>query len=582
MLTLHISQGLASNLWTWVPPSSPPLQQDHTSFSATFPQAPRIFPTAIPNSTRSSVFAHSTGPGRSVHWPSDLDAPPTTSWATPWSNSYCADPYLCGNASAAYSHMSLGGVRGFSTGTVPGTAYTTCPPMPPSPYMGPTPSNPSPVNGPFVPHSSHSPAHAVPTVESHRLQCTASSPQPASTPSQTESVVGSMRRTRLSTITESRTPSPAIPPLPAFGRTPLSGPSPSTSTTETFSTPSGPNVGGPRPGLLTSLRVPGDLMVPNDPTRQTWIDVMYPSETSSNASSISLPSLPRVNIPPLHPVEAVQWSSLFPSAPVVIGRPAPEGDSPDLTRVSSLDESNASPLLSPARSVISYVDSPSAFPVRMSSRLLLIPPFCLESSSLSEPMTPLSHMSGESTPGAVPNKLTTDIVGHLKGSNDSVQSAADTTAVASASNVPSSSTPPRNHLATQLVSFFFDSVQRIFKVPASVDLSYNGFEVTFSTASVPWNDDSVPVDDGDEHGRTFEIMPAPSNAALHRYIRDLARVSIDLAAMPANGDKSTDQAIEQLVLRVKAEQEATQKWTRRVCVAAGALSIADPAFSPRK
>ena len=119
-------------------------------------------------------------------------------------------------------------------------------------------------------------------------------------------------------------------------------------------------------------------------------------------------------------------------------------------------------------------------------------------------------------------------------------------------------------------------------MPASVDLSYNGFEVTFSTASVPWNDDSVPVDDGDEHGRTFEIMPAPSNAALHRYIRDLARVSIDLAAMPANGDKSTDQAIEQLVLRVKAEQEATQKWTRRVCVAAGALSIADPAFSPRK
>lgn len=194
-------------------------------------------------------------------------------------------------------------------------------------------------------------------------------------------------------------------------------------------------------------------------------------------------------------------------------------------------------------------------------------------------------MSGESTPGAVPNKLTTDIVGPPNESNDSVKLAADTTAIASTSNVSSSSTPPRNHLAIQLVSFFFDSVQRIFKVPASVDLSYNGFEVTFSTASVPWNDTAtglVPADDGDEHDRTFEIMPAPSNAALHRYIRDLARVRIDLGAMPANGDKSTEQAIEQLVLRVKAEQEATQDWARRVCVAAGALSIVDPAFSPRK
>lgn len=200
-------------------------------------------------------------------------------------------------------------------------------------------------------------------------------------------------------------------------------------------------------------------------------------------------------------------------------------------------------------------------------------------------MTLLSHMSGESTPGAVPNKLTTDIVGQPKGSNDSIQLAADTTAVASASNVSSSSTLPRNHLAIQLVSFFFDSVQRIFKVPASVDLSYNGFEVTFSTADVPWNDastESVLVDDGDEHDRTFEIMPAPSNAALHRYIRDLARVRIDLAAMPASEDKSTERVIEQLELRVKAEQEATQNWARRICVAAGALSIVDPAFSPRK
>jgi hypothetical protein len=186
--------------------------------------------------------------------------------------------------------------------------------------------------------------------------------------------------------------------------------------------------------------------------------------------------------------------------------------------------------------------------------------------------------------------LTTDTVERLKESDDFVQlmanaTVADTTAVTSASNVSSSSAQPRNHLAIQLVSFFFESVERIFKVPASVDLSYNGFEVSFSTAYVPWNNASVVSvlsDEAGEHDRTFEIMPAPSNAALHRYIRDLARVRMDLAAMQAGEDKTTEQAIEQLELRVKAEQEATQDWLRRVCAAAGALSIVDPAFSPRK
>jgi hypothetical protein len=52
--------------------------------------------------------------------------------------------------------------------------------------------------------------------------------------------------------------------------------------------------------------------------------------------------------------------------------------------------------------------------------------------------------------------------------------------------------------------------------------------------------------------------------------------------MLASEDKSTERVIEQLELRVKTEQEATQNWARRVCVAAGALSIVDPAFSPRK
>lgn len=136
------------------------------------------------------------------------------------------------------------------------------------------------------------------------------------------------------------------------------------------------------------------------------------------------------------------------------------------------------------------------------------------------------------------------------------------------------------------MSFFFESIQRIFKVPASVDLSYKGFEVSFSTDLVSWNNTSVVVDvlseeDG-EHDRTFEFMPAPSNPVLHRYIRDLARVRMDLAVMQAGENGSRDQAVVQLELRVKAEQEATQNWVKRVCKAAGALSIVDPAFSPRK
>jgi hypothetical protein len=179
-----------------------------------------------------------------------------------------------------------------------------------------------------------------------------------------------------------------------------------------------------------------------------------------------------------------------------------------------------------------------------------------------------------------------------KASDDFVLSSITATSVGalaqvgpSTSNASSNSSLPRNQLAIQLVSFFFESVQRIFKVPASVDLSYKGFEVSFSTTSVPWNDTSVVdvlSDEDGEHDRTFEFMPAPSNAVLHRYIRDLARVRMDLAVMQAGENESRDQAVVQLELRVKAEQEATQSWVERVCKAAGVLSIVDPAFSPRK
>jgi hypothetical protein len=118
-----------------------------------------------------------------------------------------------------------------------------------------------------------------------------------------------------------------------------------------------------------------------------------------------------------------------------------------------------------------------------------------------------------------------DIVDSSKASDNPILSSVTATSVCALAqvgpftlNVLSSSSLHRNQLAIQLVSFFFESVQRIFKVPASVDLSYKGFEVSFSTASVPWNDTSVVdvlSDEDSEHDRTFEFMPAPSNAVLH-------------------------------------------------------------------
>lgn len=362
-------QGPAPNQWSWVPASTgtPPLQQDHTSFSATFPQAPHIFPNAIPNSTRSSVFTHSN-PARSVHWPSDLDAPPT-SCSTSWSDPYSSGPYGVGNAT---SRISLGGVRAFS-GTSPVTIR-----MPPS-TMTPTLSDQSspltPMTGRFghppvpalqIPSGHRSSSLPIPVMESTHVQRTVSSPQPASTPCQTpsvESVVGSLRRTQLSPISESRTPSPAVPPLPAFGCTPLGGPSPSTSTIETISTPPGPIApppNAPQPSLMETSRARPHLAVPNDPTRQSLLDMTNLSEPSSDASpprvdwSLLNPfAPPRVEIPPSRSVEAIRWSSLFPSAPGLVPRPL-------LASVSSFDETISSPSVSPQQPIICYTDSPGA------------------------------------------------------------------------------------------------------------------------------------------------------------------------------------------------------------------------------
>jgi hypothetical protein len=192
-----------------------------------------------------------------------------------------------------------------------------------------------------------------------------------------------------------------------------------------------------------------------------------------------------------------------------------------------------------------------------------------------------------------PNRPTTDKVDPPKLASDEAvpPTSATTAAAASTSSSVSAPSPARNPLAIQLVSFFFDTIQRLFNVPATVDLSYNGFEVSFATDSVLWNnafhDALFAMRDKDaedaEDRRVFELMPLPANSALHRYVKDLARVRIDLAVLQAGEAKGEeDPAVEQLMLRAKAEQDTAQSWVRRVCEAAGALSIADPAFSPRK
>ena len=120
-------------------------------------------------------------------------------------------------------------------------------------------------------------------------------------------------------------------------------------------------------------------------------------------------------------------------------------------------------------------------------------------------------------------------------------------------------------------------------MPASVDLF---FEVSLYTDSVPWSGASIVsalADDEDgKQDRAFEMTPAPSNAVLHRYIKDLARVRMDLVAMQAGENEGKEHAAVQLEPRVKVEREATRNWIKRVCKAAGAISIVDPAFSPRK
>ena len=79
----HLSLGTNLQLSRLASRSSVPNQWSYTTTTAgsrvvrfdDLPHALHIFPTTIPYSIRSSIFAHSN-PARSTHWPSDLDTLP--------------------------------------------------------------------------------------------------------------------------------------------------------------------------------------------------------------------------------------------------------------------------------------------------------------------------------------------------------------------------------------------------------------------------------------------------------------------------------------------------------------------------
>src|ERR1700761_3790061 len=98
--------------------------------------------------------------------------------------------------------------------------------------------------------------------------------------------------------------------------------------------------------------------------------------------------------------------------------------------------------------------------------------------------------------------------------------------------------PMCNLLVIQLISFF-DTIQQFLKVPTTVDLSYSSFKVSFATDSIAWMNAfhdtmyTLCTTDEDTECHVFELMPAPANTALHRYIKDLACVHMDLAVLQA-------------------------------------------------
>ncbi len=89
--------------------------------------------------------------------------------------------------------------------------------------------------------------------------------------------------------------------------------------------------------------------------------------------------------------------------------------------------------------------------------------------------------------------------------------------------------------------------------------------MTFSTASVPWivgpspqtAAPRIPAPDSDaDDTRVFDLMPAPANLALHRYIRELTRVRADLAVLEAEPEAEPE--ADDVELRIRAELASAQ------------------------
>jgi hypothetical protein len=111
--------------------------------------------------------------------------------------------------------------------------------------------------------------------------------------------------------------------------------------------------------------------------------------------------------------------------------------------------------------------------------------------------------------------------------------------------------------------------------PHHIALAYDGFEVTFSTASIVWV--NVPSSNAEytavnEDRRVFDITPAPANVALHPYINDLAFCTCRFHCA-ARGPGGPNVPVMMLGMRVEEEQWAVMSWIRTVCEAERGLSI---------
>ncbi|KAI0259672.1 hypothetical protein BC834DRAFT_904949 [Gloeopeniophorella convolvens] len=518
--------------WTWVPgDSTRPAYEPAPapgSWSAGFTHAPRLFHSTIPASTRSSASAIPPGatPGaRSVHWPSELDMP-IDSWSPgQWYPGLAPPPppHVPMSVPPPANNNSWGApaTSGWNSAPAPagtpwgmraGSAWGGAPAPAPNPWPWAAASMPTLSPTPSPPPSPPLPPAGYPPFRTHPPPCGAGLFGPRSPRS------------------PMRTPHPPTPPAPSPPRSPPPrlpsprSPSPLSTPSRLSTIPENPPPAltlGPSPATSSaSVPTPG----------QAW---RLPAFASTRTDGDGLYTAPST------------WYNLHMSQAQPPSAPSTTDDGSFIPSVSASSTSGASP----TRSVVSFEGTADVFELDTAA-----PPRALRADPTERP-APSERTQTALEPRLVPPAT--------------VQMPA-----------------PGRDTALTFVCAFFDMLKRTFAAPPALELTYGGFEVSFRTASVPFRASpaTTPLlgaedagDAADASGeRTFTLLPLPANAPLHRYVRDLARVRIDIAVL---GDAEGTEALE---ARVRAEQEAVQRWVRRVCAAAGSLSIADPAFSPRK